>query len=55
MSPKVTETLASDLGVDTAVLDPLEGLSEEATAAGDDYVSVMQANLAALEKGLVCE
>ncbi|WP_129784479.1 metal ABC transporter substrate-binding protein [Promicromonospora panici] len=55
VSPKVTETLASDLGVDTAVLDPLEGLSEEATAAGDDYVSVMQANLAALEEGLVCE
>ena len=55
VSPKVTETLASDLGVNTAVLDPLEGLSEEATAAGDDYVSVMQANLAALEKGLVCE
>lgn len=55
VSPKVTETLASDLGVNTAVLDPLEGLSEDATAAGDDYVSVMQANLAALEEGLVCE
>ncbi|WP_369374836.1 metal ABC transporter substrate-binding protein [Promicromonospora sp. Populi] len=55
VSPKVTETLASDLGVSTAVLDPLEGLSEEATAAGEDYVSVMQTNLAALEDGLVCE
>jgi zinc transport system substrate-binding protein len=55
VSPKVTETLAADLGVSTAVLDPLEGLSEDATAAGDDYVSVMQANLAALEEGLVCE
>ena len=54
VSPKVTETLASDLGVRTAVLDPLEGLSEDATAAGDDYVSVMQANLKALEEGLVC-
>lgn len=55
VSPKVTETLAGDLGVDTAVLDPLEGLSEDAAAAGDDYVSVMQGNLAALEEGLVCE
>ena len=55
VSPKVTETLASDLGVKTAVLDPLEGLSEDAAAAGDDYVSVMRANLAALEEGLVCE
>jgi zinc transport system substrate-binding protein len=55
VSPKVTETLADDLGVKTAVLDPLEGLSEDATAAGDDYVSVMRANLAELEEGLVCE
>jgi zinc transport system substrate-binding protein len=55
VSPKVTETLADDLGVRTAVLDPLEGLSEDATAAGDDYVSVMRANLAELEEGLVCE
>lgn len=55
VSPKVTETLASDLGVGTAVLDPLEGLSEEATAAGEDYITVMQANLAELEEGLVCE
>ncbi|GAB2472230.1 zinc ABC transporter substrate-binding protein [Promicromonospora xylanilytica] len=55
VSPKVTETLAADLGVETAVLDPLEGLSEDATAAGDDYVSVMRANLGALEEGLVCE
>lgn len=55
VSPKVTETLAGDLGVNTAVLDPLEGLSEEATAAGEDYVSVMQTNLTALEDGLVCE
>jgi zinc transport system substrate-binding protein len=54
VSPKVTETLASDLGVDTAVLDPLEGLSEEDTAAGEDYITVMQANLAELEEGLVC-
>lgn len=54
VSPKVTETLADDLGVRTAVLDPLEGLSEEATAAGDDYVSVMRTNLATLEEGLVC-
>ncbi|MFC8797516.1 metal ABC transporter substrate-binding protein [Promicromonospora sp. NPDC057138] len=54
VSPKVTDTLASDLGIDTAVLDPLEGLSEDATAAGEDYVSVMQGNLAELEEGLVC-
>ncbi|MFE5335860.1 metal ABC transporter solute-binding protein, Zn/Mn family [Isoptericola sp. NPDC056573] len=53
-SPKVAETLANDIGVTTAVLDPLEGLSKDAAAAGDDYVSVMQDNLAALTEGLQC-
>ncbi|MEL7974563.1 zinc ABC transporter substrate-binding protein [Isoptericola sp. F-RaC21] len=53
-SPKVAETLAKDIGVTTAVLDPLEGLSKDAAEAGDDYVSVMQDNLAALTEGLQC-
>ncbi|GAA1738445.1 zinc ABC transporter substrate-binding protein [Isoptericola hypogeus] len=53
-SPKVADTLAQDIGVDTAVLDPLEGLSDDAEAAGGDYVSVMQDNLAALTEGLRC-
>ncbi len=53
-SPKVAETLANDIGVTTAVLDPLEGLSKDAAEAGDDYVSVMQDNLAALTEGLQC-
>lgn len=54
VSPKVAQTLAGDLGVGTATLDPLEGLSPDAAQAGDDYVTVMRANLAALEEGLVC-
>jgi zinc transport system substrate-binding protein len=54
VSPKVTETLGKDLGVTTAVLDPLEGLSQDALASGEDYVSVMQKNLETLEQGLVC-
>ena len=53
-SPKVADTLAKDIGVTTAVLDPLEGLSKDAAEAGDDYVSVMQDNLAALTEGLQC-
>lgn len=50
-SPKVTRTLAEDLGVGTAVLDPLEGRTE-----GDerDYLDIMRDNLDALESGLVC-
>jgi len=53
-SPKVADTLASDLGVDTAVLNPLEGLSDDDVEAGADYVSVMQDNLTALTEGLRC-
>jgi zinc transport system substrate-binding protein len=54
-SPKVAETLASDLGVATAVLDPLEGLSTEAADAGSDYVAVMDDNLDSLVTGLGCD
>lgn len=54
-SPKVAETLAADLGVATAVLDPLEGLSTEATEAGADYISVMDTNIATITEGLDCE
>jgi zinc transport system substrate-binding protein len=36
------------------VLNPLEGLSDDEVAAGDDYFSVMRANLAALRKALGC-
>ena len=53
-SPEVAETLAAEAGVRTAVLNPLEGLTEEQVDAGEDYLSVMGQNLAALEGGLGC-
>jgi zinc transport system substrate-binding protein len=52
VSPEVAESLARDLGIETAVLDPIEGLSDE--TAGDDYVSLMRKNLAALRKANDC-
>lgn len=55
VSPEVAETLAGDLGLETATLDPLEGLSEERLADGADYPSVMRENLDALTRGLECE
>ena len=39
-SRKLAETLAGDLGVETAVLDPIEGLSDE--TADEDYLSLMR-------------
>ena len=54
LSPEVGETVAREAGATTAVLNPLEGLTEDEIAAGDDYFSVMEANLDALRTGLGC-
>jgi zinc transport system substrate-binding protein len=54
VSPKVAETLASETGTTTAVLNPLESLSPDEAAAGADYVSVMQGNLTTLRAALGC-
>jgi zinc transport system substrate-binding protein len=52
VSPAVAETLARDLGLQTDILDPLEGITPE--SRGTDYFSVMNANLAALRKANGC-
>jgi zinc transport system substrate-binding protein len=54
VSPRLAEVVAREVGARTAVLDPLEGLTEEEIAAGEDYFSVMRENLAALGKALAC-
>lgn len=51
-SPELTETLADDLGISTAVLDPIEGLSDE--TAEEDYLSLMEQNLDALRQANGC-
>ena len=55
VSPKVAESLAREAGVRTAVLDPLEGLTEEDQKAGRSYVSAMRENLATLRAALGCQ
>jgi zinc transport system substrate-binding protein len=52
VSPKVSETIASAIGASTDVLSPIEGLDEEREASGDDYFSVMRANLNSLVNAL---
>ena len=54
VSPDVAETLAREAGVQTATLNPLEGLTDDERAAGDDYLSVMRANLEKLRTALGC-
>ncbi len=52
VDPAVAETVAREAGVRTAVLDPIEGLTDE--SAGSDYLEVMRANLATLREGQSC-
>lgn len=54
VSARVAETLAREAGVEVAVLDPLEGLTDGQRAEGADYLSVMEENLGALEAALGC-
>ena len=52
VDPSIAETVAAEAGVRTAVLDPLEGLTDE--SAGNDYLEVMRSNLAVLQEGQSC-
>ncbi len=54
VSDRVAKTVAREAGAAVAVLDPLEGLSEDRLAAGEDYLTVMRTNLAALREALGC-
>ncbi|QXC59448.1 zinc ABC transporter substrate-binding protein [Aquihabitans sp. G128] len=52
VSPDVAETVASEAGVKTAVLDPIEGLTD--ASQGRDYLEVMRSNLKHLQAGQPC-
>jgi zinc transport system substrate-binding protein len=51
-SREFAESIAGDLGIGTAVLDPIEGLSD--STADEDYLSLMRSNLSALRKANGC-
>lgn len=52
VSPETAEVLARDAGVGTAVLDTVEGLTDD--TADEDYGSLMRRNLAALQEANGC-
>jgi zinc transport system substrate-binding protein len=52
VSPDVADTIAAETGVETAVLDPIEGLTDD--SQGTDYLEIMRANLANLQAGQPC-
>ncbi|MPZ59740.1 MAG: zinc ABC transporter substrate-binding protein [Propionibacteriales bacterium] len=50
--PRLSETLADEVGVTTEVLDPIEGLTDE--TAEEDYFSLMRSNLQKLREANGC-
>jgi zinc transport system substrate-binding protein len=55
VSPQVAQALANEAGIQTLVLDPLEGISAESAARGATYVTIMQeTNLPNLRTALEC-
>lgn len=54
VSPALAETVAREAGVTTAVLNPLEGLTQDEIDAGADYFGVMRDNLETLRTALGC-
>jgi zinc transport system substrate-binding protein len=50
VSDKTARTVASDAGLTTDVLDPIEGITGK--SRGSDYLQVMESNLKALQKAL---
>lgn len=55
VGPKLSEVLAREIGGEVLVLNPLESLTVEELQLGEDYVSLMMANLNNLRKALVCQ
>jgi len=52
VSDRIARTLATEAGVETLVLSPVEGLTPGQAANGDDYVTIMERNLQNLKKAL---
>ena len=53
-SPKLSQTIATEVGAQTLVLNPIEGLSDDEISKGKDYFSVMYDNLKNLQTALRC-
>ena len=54
ISPKLTETIAEEIGAKTLLLDPLEGISQNEIESGENYFTKMETNLTNLKLALQC-
>lgn len=55
VSPALAQSLASEVGAEVLVLDPIEGISQENLDIGEDYFYLMRENLKNLRLALECE
>lgn len=55
LSPKISQTIATEIGAETLVLNPIEGMTSEDQRQGKDYFSQMRENLANLRIALECK
>lgn len=55
VSPRLADTIAQETGAQTAVFNPLEGLTNDDQKQGKNYISVQYDNLAALRTALACQ
>lgn len=55
VSPKLSQTIAQEIGAETLVLNPIEGLSDDQISDGKNYFTEMQTNLANLRIALQCK
>lgn len=54
VSPRLAQTVATEIGAQALVLNPLEGFTEAEITAGKNYLSVMQENLQNLRIARTC-
>jgi zinc transport system substrate-binding protein len=54
VSPRLAETLAREVGAQTLLFNPLEGLTPAEQSAGADYFSIMRDNLEHVKMALGC-
>lgn len=55
VSSKLAQTIASEVGATTLVLDPIEGLLEQDSKNNQDYITIMKNNLTNLKTAMVCQ
>lgn len=55
ISPKLSQTVASEIGAKTLELNPIEGFTDQEIASGKNYISQMKANLGNLRIALECK